>query len=30
MEKVRRYPVWIQTFSESRKGGYLYMDEYGI
>ena len=30
MEKVRRYPVGIQTFSESRKGGYLHMDEYGI
>ena len=30
MEKVRRYPVGIQTFSEIRKGGYLYMDEHGI
>ncbi len=30
MEIVRRYPVGIQTFSESRKGGYLYMDEHGI
>ena len=27
MENVRRYPVGIQTFSEIRKGGYLYIDK---
>ena len=27
METPRRYPVGIQTFSEIRKGGYLYIDK---
>ena len=27
MENTRRYPVGIQTFSEIRKGGYVYIDK---
>ena len=27
MENTRRYPVGIQTFSEIRKGGYIYIDK---